>query len=115
LLGVRAHAAAERRVAFPPVRHSTLVWRFTRLIVGWKISEYPGMARYLSALLGIAPSYARNLLKPSWKLPPKHAQKMADFLEKHASECDALAHELRAYAAAENIRKFANEKLAPRR
>lgn len=112
LLGVRQHRAALRRVAFPSVRHTTLVWRFTRLTVRWKISEYPGMARFLSAVLGIAPSYARNLLKPSAELPAKHARRMADFLANHASQCDALAHELRVYA---DSRKFTNKAIARRR
>lgn len=99
LLGVRQHNAAERRVAFPPVRHTTLVWRFTRLTVRWKIIEYPGMARFLSAVLGIAPSYARNLLKPSATLPAKHARKLAAYLSNHASACEALAAEMRDYAS----------------
>lgn len=56
------------------------------------------MAHFLAAVLGIKTSYARNLLKPSHKLSGKHARKMADYLANHASECDALAHELRDYA-----------------
>ena len=103
LLGKRNHKAAQRRVAFPTREHgeTTLAGRFARLIVPWKIYEYPAPQRFLSELLGIAPSYARNLLKPSWdkKLPAKHARALANYLEKRASQCEALAHELRDYAS----------------
>jgi hypothetical protein len=116
LLSRRSHKAALQRVVFPQRDwHASFVLRFVRLLAQWKICEYPGTGHYLATVLGISHSYARNLLKPSWKLPGKHALKMADYLVNHASQCDALAHELRAYAAAENIRKFANGKLATRR
>lgn len=98
LLGMRSHRASLARVAFPSVPYATLAWRFANLLAPWRIREYPGTAGYLSALLGISRSYARNVLKPGAKLSPKHARKMADFLEKRASACDALAAELRAYA-----------------
>lgn len=102
LLSRRSHNAAQRRIAFP-TRDSAdtpLAWRFAYLLLPWRIYEYPGSIRFLSELLGIAPSYARNLLKPSWdkKLPAKHARAMANYLERRASQCDALAHELRDYA-----------------
>ena len=111
LLGKRSHNAAERRLAFP--QRATLttsyVHRFVRLIVPWRIIEYPGAQRYLAALLGISSGYANNLLKPSQHLPAKHALRLADYLANHASECEALAAELRAYAAA---RKFTNKSVA---
>lgn len=105
LLSRRSHRAASRRKAFPTrdsadTPQATLSWRFAYLLLPWRIYEYPGSIRFLSELLGIAPSYARNLLKPSWdkKLPAKHARALANYLEKRASQCEALAHELRDYA-----------------
>ena len=114
LLGKRQHTAATKRVAFPTRARfgTTFPLRLARLITPWKIYEYPGVERFLSGLLGIAPSYAHNLLKPSHKLSAKHARRMADFLANHASQCDALAHELRVYA---DSRKFTNKAIARRR
>lgn len=111
LLGKRQHRAAIRRVAFPHRDNvgTTFVIRFVRLILPWRVWEYPGETRYLAALLGIAESYAHNLMKPSVRLPSKHALRLADSLSNHASQCEALAAELRAYAAAENNRKFTNK------
>ena len=103
LLSRRSHRAKQRRVAFPDrVWPQTLVLRWVRMIAPWRVYEYPGAAVVISSLCGIAPSYAWNLLKPSWanKLPPQHARKLAEYLEGHASECEALAHELRSYAVA---------------
>jgi hypothetical protein len=101
LLSRRSHRAKQRRVAFPArVWPQTLVWRWVRLISPWRCHEYPGAAVVISSLCEIAPSYAWNLLKPSWasKLPPRHAHRLAAYLEAHAAESEALARELRAYA-----------------
>jgi hypothetical protein len=108
LLARRSHRAKQKRVAFPErAWPQTLVWRWVRLITPWRVYEYPGAAVVISSLCGIAPSYAWNLLKPSWadKLPPRHARRLADYLEGHASECEALARELRAYAQNRNLAK----------
>jgi len=103
LLSIRSHKAAQKRVAFPErAWRQTLAVKFTRLICQWHVYEYPGAAKILAALLRIPPSYAENLMKPSWsrKLPAKHAITLAQYLESHASQCEALAHELWAYAKA---------------
>lgn len=100
LLSRRSHKAAEQRVAFPSrAWRVTLAWKFVRLLVPWKICEYPGTGRYVAAVLGISPAYARNLLKPSKPLPAKHARKLAAYLSNHASACEALAAEMRDYAS----------------
>ena len=111
LLGKRSHNAASLRTAFPHRATLTTVYthRFVRLIVPWRIFEYPGAQRFLASLLGVSSGTANNLLKPSVPLPAKHALRLAEYLTKHASECDALAAELRAYAAA---RKFTNKSVA---
>ena len=104
LLSRRSHKAAQRRIAFPSrawVWHSDgFVKRFERLILGWRIHEYPGSAKFLAELLCISQSSAAQYLKPSWsrKLPPKHAITLATYLESRASECQALAAELKVYA-----------------
>jgi hypothetical protein len=117
LLGNRAQKAAAKRIAFPPVCPVTapITRRYASLMVRWRICEYPGAARFLSALLGIAPSYARNLLKPSGVLRAHHALRLAESLDYHASQCDALAAELRAYAREQDNRKFANKDIVRRR
>ena len=50
----------------------------------------------LAQLCGVSRSTARGWIygKP---LPRKHALRLADYLEMHASECEALARELRVY------------------
>lgn len=117
LLGKRNHTAAQRRVAFPARANygTTFPLRLARLITPWKIYEYPGIERFLSGLLGIAPSYAHNLLKPGARLTVKHARKMADFLGNHASQCEALAHELRDYATAQERSKIYDKRIDRRK
>jgi len=108
LLSRRSHRAAQKRIAFPArVRSGTRAQDFARLILPWHAYEYPGATRFLAGLLGIKASYAKNLLKPSWgrKLPVQHARRLAQYLEGHASACDALAHELRQYADAADRRR----------
>ena len=103
LLGGRQHAAAQKRRAFPTRvcnGTSTLAARFAQLICPWRTYEYAGSRVILGAILGVNPQYAKNLMQAGYRsrLPPKHAQRLAGFLELHASKCDALARELRAYA-----------------
>jgi len=101
LLSRRSHRAAQRRVAFPyRAWPSSFANRFARLITPWRVYEYPGARIVLAEILRIAPSSAAQLLKPSagTKLPAKHAVTLARYLESHASECDALAAELKVYA-----------------
>lgn len=100
LLSRRSHNAAQKRVAFPQRDWpSTLSKAFERLIAQWYVWQYPGAPVILAEVLGIAPSYARQLLKPGTPLPAKHARKMADYLSNHASQCEALAAEMRDYAS----------------
>lgn len=116
LLGKRNHKAAQQRVAFPNrVYRQTLVLRFVGLICPWYVSEYPGSKIILGAICGIGALYARNLLKPGVKLPPKHARRMADFLGNHASQCDALAHELRDYAQQQERSKIYDKRVDRRK
>ena len=106
LLSRRSHRAAQKRIAFPArVWSSTYVCRFARLIAPWRCYEYPGAAVVLAGLCGISRGYANNLLKPSQKLPAVHAHRLANYLEAHAAECDALARELRVYADSGNLAK----------
>ena len=102
LLGLRQHKAAQRRIAFPKCAYApqTLVARWCRLIVPWKVFEYPGSQRMLSELCGISLKSAERYHQPSAKLPRKQALRLSQYLEQHASACEALARELRAYAAA---------------
>jgi len=103
LLSRRSHRAAQRRIAFPArAWRGELIHRWCALIVPWKVFEYPGCERMLATLLGISHASAHQYLKPSWgnRLPCKHAITLAQYLESRASQCDALAHELRAYAKA---------------
>ena len=100
-LSQRSHRAAKKRVAFPNrVWPETLVCRFI-------VHEYAGSRVVLSHILGVAPLYARNLMKPSHerRLPPKHACRLADYLLAHAAECDALARELRVSADGGSLAK----------
>lgn len=116
LLSRRSHHAAQKRVAFPEREwRGTLSNRFERLICQWHVYQYPGARIVLAAILGIAPSYARQLLKPGVKLPAKHARKMADFLGNHASQCDALAHELRDYAQQQERSKIYDKRVDRRK
>jgi hypothetical protein len=118
LLGRRSHKAASLRIAFPqrePLRQSRLIARFKRLMTPWKVYEYPGADRFVAALLGISESYAHALSKPSTHVAAKHATRLAHYLQNHASQCDALAAELRAYAREQDNRKFANKDIVRRR
>jgi len=112
LLSRRSHNAAQRRIAFPSRGgRRELIHRWCALIVPWKIYEYPGAERMLATLCDISPASAHQYLKASWgnKLPRVHARRLAQYLESHASQCDALARELRAYAV-EPIVKFRRSK-----
>ena len=102
LLGRRSHNAASRRVAFPIRKNppGNLVSRFARLIAPWLIFEYPGSEAVIAGICAIKRGYAHDLLKPSFRLPSKHAITMAHYLARHASQCEALSAELLAYAAA---------------
>lgn len=100
LLSQRSHKAKLRRVAFPQRDWpQTLVMRFVRLICQWHVYEYAGSKIILGAICGIGPDYARNLMKRSSRLPPKHARMLAAYLSNHASQCEALAAEMRDYAS----------------
>jgi hypothetical protein len=100
LLSKRSHKAAQKRIAFPQRdRARTLVGEVADLLFRWRCAEYPGQPAILSAILGIAPGYAANLLKPSWRLPAHHARTLADYLDGHIAECHALAVRLREHAA----------------
>jgi hypothetical protein len=59
----------------------------------------------LAAICGIAISSAHAYLKPSRHLPGKHAVRLADYLDAHASQELALAQELRAYAQGRTLAK----------
>lgn len=115
LLGMRQQRDARARVPFPTVRIANFANRFAHLLAGWKIREYPGTARYLSAVLSISPAYARNLLKPSHKLSAKHARKLAAYLRNHASECEALAAEMLDYASQTERSKIYDKSVVRRR
>lgn len=116
LLSRRSHKAAQKRVAFPQrAWASTLAKAWERLIAPWYVFQYPGAPKILAAVLGVSPSYARQLLKPGVKLPPKHARRMADYLTNHASQCEALAHELRDYAAAQERSKIYDKRVDRRK
>ena len=105
LLHLRAHRAASRRIAFPYRNDGgRLVRRFAALICPWDVYEYPGAARFLAALIGCKQSSAKRYLMRSRDIPLKHAPKLAEYLEGHASECEALARELRVYAGTERLR-----------
>jgi hypothetical protein len=100
LLSRRSHRAASRRIAFPYRRTGgRLARRVADLICPWDIFEYPGAIRFFSALLGISRGSAKRYLATSCEIPRKHAVPLAVYLEHHAAECQALAIELRAYAA----------------
>lgn len=116
LLSRRSHNAAQKRVAFPQRDWaSTLSKAWERLIAPWYVYQYPGAPKILAAVLGVSPSYARQLLKPGVKLPPKHARRMADFLGNHASQCEALAHELRDYAQQQERSKIYDKRVDRRK
>jgi hypothetical protein len=80
-----------------PLGHR-LIHRWCELIVPWTVHEYPGEDRMLAAICSIAISSALAYLKPSRHRPRKHAVRLVDYLEAHASQELALALELRAYA-----------------
>lgn len=97
LLSLRSHKAALRRTAFPArVWKLSLIDRFRRVILPWRVYEYPGGAGFLSQLCGVARSTTYGWINGK-SLPGKHALRLAQYLEQHASECEALALELRAY------------------
>lgn len=113
LLSKRQHHRALRRRAIP--RPRVRAWTLARAVMThlapWHVWEYPGERRLLSGLLGIAESYANNLLKPSFVLPAQHALALAEYLEGHASAASALAHELREHAASRSgISRFRRRK-----
>lgn len=96
LMGLRSHRAAALRVPFPVrVKQRSFADRVAALLVPWRIHEYPGAYRFIGALCGVSKNTARGWLygKP---IPGKHAERLAAYLEQHASQCEALARELRA-------------------
>ena len=104
LLGRRSHNAANRRLPLPrpiDLGTATLLRRFAALICAWDVWEYPGAPRCIGAILGIEASSAKRYL---WReVPRRHAERLADYLEGHAAECQALAAELRAYADSKKL------------
>jgi hypothetical protein len=108
LLSRRSHRASRRRVAFTNRVWRSSTWgnRFERLITPWRIFEYPGTSAMLAQLCGVSRSTARGWIYGK-HLPAQHARQIADYLEPHASQCEALTRELRSYAdAADRSRKF---------
>jgi len=101
LLALRSHKAASKRIAFPQ-RHvwlSSFAARVGKILTPWRIHEYPGTSRFLAGLCGVSRQTAYGWIYGK-RLPRKHAIRLSQYLEQHASECEALARELRAYAAA---------------
>ena len=101
LLGRRSYKRASFRKAVPRRQYAMrrgIVDRYCGLIVPWREYEYPGAIRYLSGLLGVKSGTAEQYLKPSYKLPPMVARRLALDLEARAAQCEALAGELREYA-----------------
>lgn len=107
LLSRRSHQAAKRRRAFPSHEwHTSFAGRWARLITPWRVFEYPGASMMLAHLCEVKRETARGWIYGK-RLPARHALRLAVHLEQHASACEALAHELRAYAGARD-RKFSN-------
>lgn len=95
LLARRSVRAASRRVAFPNRDgNGSIAARFCALIVPWRVYEYCGASAFLAALAGVPRKTARGWIykKPMAK---KHRERLASYLEQHASRCLALASELR--------------------
>ena len=96
LLGKRASVAASKRVAFPPRRDSVgSVATAVRAWLPWAIVEYPGRARWLAALCGVQTETARSWLYRGRRMPTKHADKLATYLENVAAILQLRALEIR--------------------
>ena len=104
LLGRRQQTAASKRIAFPRRGYARLIQRACGLLVPWRVHEYPGVARWLASVCGVADSTAANWLKGSQALPRKHAETVALYLENHSALLMAAAVELRAYAQTEQTK-----------
>ena len=71
-------------------------------IAPWECITYPGRIRAFAELLGVRPSTGRRYLAPGGaRLPPKHAVRLADFLDEKQKRIADLVLRLREYAARE--------------
>jgi plasmid maintenance system antidote protein VapI len=83
-------------------------------IAPWTVETYPGRNRAFAELLGIKPATGRHYTSGRVKLPPKHALRLADYLDEKQRRIADLVLRLREYAAAEGpqIKRKRMEKLA---
>lgn len=105
LQGKRNQEAAKRRRAFATTVYGTSIPHLLmKLLVPWKVHEYPGARRYLSVLCGVAPRTADGWLWKGKSLPPKHARRLLLVVQQHRDDADRLAKELEAYIAEADVR-----------
>lgn len=78
LLGLREHRKSLRRVGVPPrATKGDALSRFLWLTVPWRVYEYPGSERLLSALFGISRKSAKSYMGHPKQLPRVHALRLA--------------------------------------
>ena len=75
-----------------------LVGRWSKLRAPYSPGMHPGAEELLHRLLGIKPSYARDLVLDRRPLPSHHARRLADDLERELGDVFTLIGDLRRYA-----------------
>ena len=96
LLSRREIRAASKRTVYPHrVCSGSFAGRAAQLLCRWTVREYPGYRRILAAMLGVSEATAKRYLSATGRLPVRHAARLADYLQNHAAQCEALAAELR--------------------
>ncbi len=96
LLGKRNQARAQTRVGVATREYgSSCLARYCTLVIPWTVYEYPGLHRYLRALLGISVPSATRYVRGQ-RLPMGHARRLALICRERAAAFEALAADFEA-------------------
>lgn len=106
LLGKRKHLAAQRRtwVSSSVLDGNRIPQRFAKLVCRWTVSEYPGLVRAFSSLLGVSLGSGKVYLYRSGDLPHKQAKRLLELSREYRAEWDALIVDLEALVASRSKR-----------
>lgn len=98
-LGQRQHQRAQKRAfwirAFP---RRNLAEESLAEIAPWDCETYPGRTRAFAELIGVKPSTGRKYLGGHNNLPPKHALRLAEYLDEKQKRISDIVIRLREYA-----------------
>jgi hypothetical protein len=106
LLGNRSHNRSIGSQTCPPLYGGDrIIGHVYTQLAPWKRFEYPGRIKYLADVLGVSRETARKYSGCQRDLPPKHALRLADYLEAKAIRLKELAEALRSEALQRQARQ----------